>query len=45
MNTYLGKGGLNGHVFRLKPPMCITKEDIDFAVETFDEAMKDCNMK
>ena len=34
-----GKGGLHGNVFRIKPPMCITKEDADFAVEVLDDAI------
>ncbi|KAM9330144.1 alanine--glyoxylate aminotransferase 2, mitochondrial [Gastrophryne carolinensis] len=35
----LGKGGLNNNVFRIKPPMCITKEDVDFAVGVFEAAL------
>lgn len=34
-----GKGGLYGNVFRIKPPMCITKEDVDFAVSELREAI------
>ena len=34
----LGRGGAYGQTYRVKPPMCVTKEDIDFAVDTFDRA-------
>ena len=27
------------HVLRIKPPMCLTKDDADFLVDTLDEAM------
>ncbi len=33
----LGRGGLYGNVLRIKPPMCITKPDIDFLADTLDE--------
>lgn len=40
----VGKGGLHGNVFRIKPPMCITKEDVDFALHIIREALhKDAN--
>ncbi|KAJ8944322.1 hypothetical protein NQ318_016129, partial [Aromia moschata] len=34
----IGKGGLHGNVLRMKPPMCITKEDVDFTVEVLQNA-------
>lgn len=39
MGVLLGKGGLNGNVLRIKPPMCITKDDADFAVDVIDRAL------
>ena len=35
----IGKGGLEGNVLRIKPPMCITKMDVDFALDVFDRAL------
>ena len=35
----LGKGGLYGNVLRIKPPLCITAEDADFAVSVLDESL------
>jgi alanine-glyoxylate transaminase/(R)-3-amino-2-methylpropionate-pyruvate transaminase len=32
----VGKGGLYGNVLRIKPPLCITSADVDFALETMD---------
>lgn len=34
-----GKGGLDGNVLRIKPPMCITADDVDFALEVLDLAI------
>ena len=42
MKVLLGKGGLMGNVFRIKPPMCITRENADFALEAFRIAVKNC---
>jgi len=38
MGVLLGKGGLDGNVLRIKPPLCITSADVDFAVEVLDRA-------
>jgi len=37
LGVLLGKGGFYGNVLRIKPPMCITKADVDFALEVLDE--------
>ncbi|CAH0546461.1 unnamed protein product [Brassicogethes aeneus] len=35
----LGKGGIYGNVFRIKPPMCISREDADFTVSILKDAL------
>ena len=35
----IGKGGLDGNVLRIKPPMCITRADADFALDVFDRSL------
>ncbi|XP_019373817.1 PREDICTED: alanine--glyoxylate aminotransferase 2, mitochondrial [Gavialis gangeticus] len=39
MGVLIGKGGIYGQTFRIKPPMCITKKDADFALEVFHAAL------
>ncbi|XP_039779740.1 alanine--glyoxylate aminotransferase 2 homolog 1, mitochondrial-like isoform X1 [Panicum virgatum] len=39
LGVLVGKGGLHGNVFRIKPPMCFSKEDADFLVDAMDYAM------
>ncbi|KAL6773797.1 AGT2 [Auxenochlorella protothecoides x Auxenochlorella symbiontica] len=41
LGVLLGKGGLHGNVFRIKPPMCITKPDVDFLVAALDQALSE----
>jgi alanine-glyoxylate transaminase/(R)-3-amino-2-methylpropionate-pyruvate transaminase len=38
LGLLIGKGGLYGNVLRIKPPMCITREDVDFMLEVLDIA-------
>ncbi len=35
----LGKGGFYGNTLRIKPPMCINKDDADFLLECLDQAL------
>ncbi|TYJ14120.1 hypothetical protein E1A91_A10G095900v1 [Gossypium mustelinum] len=41
LGVLLGKGGLHGNVFRIKPPMCFTKDDADYLVDALDYAMSE----
>ena len=40
MGLLFGKGGLYGHVYRFKPPMCVTRDDADFAVAVLRKALE-----
>jgi len=35
----MGKGGIHGNVFRIKPPMCFSQADADFLVDVMDAAI------
>jgi alanine-glyoxylate transaminase / (R)-3-amino-2-methylpropionate-pyruvate transaminase len=39
MGVLIGKGGLDGNVLRIKPPLCITNDDVDFALDVLDRAL------
>ncbi|HEX9756007.1 MAG TPA: aspartate aminotransferase family protein [Gemmatimonadales bacterium] len=39
LGLLIGRGGLSGNVLRIKPPLCITDEDVDFALEALDRAL------
>lgn len=39
MGLLVGRGGLEGNVLRIKPPLCITSEDVDYALEVLDRAV------
>ena len=41
LGLILGKGGLHGNTLRIKPPMCITKDDADFLAACLDVALGD----
>ncbi|XP_046527590.1 alanine--glyoxylate aminotransferase 2, mitochondrial isoform X1 [Equus quagga] len=39
MGLLVGKSGVFSQTFRIAPPMCITKPEVDFAVEVFRSAL------
>lgn len=40
-SVLVGKGGLFGNVLRIKPPLCITSADVDYAIEAIDYCLGD----
>ena len=41
LGVLIGKGGLYGNVFRIKPPMCLNTEDADYLIQAFDQALSE----
>lgn len=39
----LGKGGRFFNTIRIQPPMCITEQDVDFALDVIDQSFKEAN--
>ncbi|XP_033157221.1 alanine--glyoxylate aminotransferase 2, mitochondrial isoform X1 [Drosophila mauritiana] len=35
-----GRGGLHGNVMSMRPPLCLCAEDVEFALETLEEAFR-----
>jgi len=38
LGLLVGKGGFFGNVLRIKPPMCLTRPDVDFMIDVLDRA-------
>jgi alanine-glyoxylate transaminase/(R)-3-amino-2-methylpropionate-pyruvate transaminase len=41
LGLLIGKAGFYGNVLRIKPPMCITREDAEFTIEVLDIALSE----
>ena len=43
MGLLIGKGGLDGNVLRIKPPMCLTEADVEFSIDVLANAFSAIN--
>jgi alanine-glyoxylate transaminase/(R)-3-amino-2-methylpropionate-pyruvate transaminase len=41
LGLLIGKAGFYGNVLRIKPPMCFTRENVDFTIEVLDIALSE----
>ena len=41
LGLLIGKSGFYGNVLRIKPPMCVTREDVDFMIQVLDMAFSE----
>jgi alanine-glyoxylate transaminase/(R)-3-amino-2-methylpropionate-pyruvate transaminase len=41
LGLLIGKGGFFGNVLRIKPPMCLTRADVDYLIEVMDIAFSE----
>jgi alanine-glyoxylate transaminase/(R)-3-amino-2-methylpropionate-pyruvate transaminase len=41
LGLLIGRGGIDGNVLRIKPPMCWTQEDCAFACAVLDQALSE----
>lgn len=41
MGLLLGKGGLFGNMIRFKPPLCLTRDDVDFVASVLRRALQE----
>jgi alanine-glyoxylate transaminase/(R)-3-amino-2-methylpropionate-pyruvate transaminase len=41
LGLLIGKAGFYGNVLRIKPPMCFTRENVDFTLEVLDIALSE----
>ena len=41
LGVLMGKGGLHGNVFRIKPPMCFSMADADFLIDVMDQSLSE----